>query len=83
MTRVNNQKGDFREEGRERGKKLISYLPAKGRSVLLAKNCQLGVEKAALGLRPQAAFSRINFVCVGYCATNSNTNILCIHGHTE
>ena len=59
--RVNNYKSDLREgkgEG-EKGKninKLFSIYQLKvGR---IAKNCDLGLEKTALGLRSRAAFSR-------------------------
>ena len=44
----------LREDGGEKKKKLFTR---KG-SVRIAKNCDIGLEKAALGLRPRAAISR-------------------------
>ena len=45
----------LREDGREREKK--KKITSKG-SVRIAKKCDIGLEKAALDLRPRAAISR-------------------------
>ena len=49
----NNNKSDLRE-GKEKINKLFTDLG----SVLVAKNCDLGLENAALDLWPRATFSR-------------------------